>query len=279
LTPAHVLAIARREPNTPLWLEGGFYGLASRSTRLQDRVVKGGTLWVVVSRRGTGSKRSYSLAFRLVHCKHKHYEGSEWPNAVVGDRDRSRLFASNDARLLLMSLRFEPFAPIRNAGLIGQSIQTPRLLSADDVSLLEEHGASVNRWSVFVSYDHRDEASARRLSDSLARLGINVFRDHEALRPGQEWPGALEHAIRSARHFVLLVGRHTLERPWVKKELRLALGSKRITIIPVLAGGKLEDWETEFPGLSAIQALEYGSPSWGKFVDRLLRELRVRSVR
>jgi hypothetical protein len=275
--PAHLLAIARWEDNNQQWLDGGFYGLASKSTRLQHRVGRGGTLWIVVSRRGPVQRRAYSLAFRLVGCEHRDDPGGKWPHAVVGDPDRSMLFASNDARLLLMSLRFEPYGPIRHAGLIGQSIQTPRLLNSDDVLLLEEHGAAANRWSVFVSYDRRDLTTARRLSESLARRGISVFRDQEGLRAGQQWPRALEHAIRKSRHFVLLVGRHTHESSNVKKELRLALEDSRTTIIPVLAGGRLEDWETEFPGLSTTQAPECGSPSWGVFVDRLVRDLRVRS--
>ena len=275
-SPADVLAIARWEDNTRPWLEGEFYGLASKSVRLQERVGRGGTLWVVVSRRGPAGRRSYSLAYRLVGCQPKLYRDSKWPYAVVGDADRSRLFASNDARLLLMSLRFDPFAPIKSAGLIGQSIQYPRRLSADDVTLLNDHGLAANRWSVFVSYDRRDNLSrARRLSDSLARRGMNVFRDQEGLRTGQHFPPALAHAIAGARHFVLLIGPHTHESGWVKEELTLARTNRKCTINPVLAGGDLTSWEHEFPGLSTLHAREYADPSWGKFVELMVRDLRA----
>lgn len=139
----HALAIARWEDNRKSWLDGDFFGLTSKRTDLQDLVGDGGTLWIVVSRQQPSGRRNYSLSFRLDKCKAHTYRkpGRFGPYAVVGDPARSTLFASNDATLLLLSLRFDPFSPIDRgvassrgrhketpdrSKVIGQSIQTPR---------------------------------------------------------------------------------------------------------------------------------------------------------
>ena len=108
------LAIARWEDNRKDWLEGDYFGLTSKRTDLQDLVGDGGTLWIVVSRAQRPGSRTYSLSFRLEGCKkHNYKKPSRFGRyGVVGDPARSTLFASNDARLLLLSLRFDPVLPI-----------------------------------------------------------------------------------------------------------------------------------------------------------------------
>ena len=110
----HALAIVRWEDNRKGLRDGDFFGLTSKRTYLQDLVGNGRTLWIIVSR--GRQPRMYSLSFRLEKCRNHHYKdtGRFGRHAVIGDPESSTLFASNDARLLLLRLRFDPFSPINN---------------------------------------------------------------------------------------------------------------------------------------------------------------------
>lgn len=272
---ANVLALARWEDNRDGWLRGGFYGLDSKLPTLQGLVGDGGTLWIVVSRRRSRGGRLYSLSFRLTNCKARTYahEGAFGRYGVVGDPVGSALFASNDAKLLLLSLRFQPYRPITTADKIGQSLQTPRRLGAADVALLREHATAVDRWGVFLSYARPDLPRARRLADALHRLGVNVFRDQEALRGGDYWWPAIKRAIRGSRHVLLLWGRHTHTSHWVQRELRYA--HRRGThVLPILAGGAPRAWP-DLPWLHRLHAIPYGDPTWSDFTRDLVALLRT----
>jgi hypothetical protein len=282
----HALAIARWEDNRKDWLEGDYFGLTSERTDLQDLVGDGGTLWIIVSRGQSGEPRTYSLSFRLDKCRKHTYRkpGRFGPYSVVGDPDRSTLYASNDARLLLLSLRFDPFLPIDHSSdptekkneettdrlkIIGQSIQTPRCLNKADVKLLRDFGAETDRWSVFVSYQRTeiDTKIATKLSAAIQRHGVNVFRDQEALRPGQRWWPTLKRAVGRARHLVIVIGRTTHKSVWVKREVDHAI-KKGVNVIPVLAGGALEHWAD----LRALHALTYKHGRWYELVRQVLAE-------
>ena len=153
----HILAIARWEDNQEEWLEGNYLRLISKSRRLQQRVGEGGTLWIVVSRPKSDGGRLYSLSFRLNNCRMETYahETQYGRHAVVGDPTQSTVFAPNDATLLLLSLRFDPYRPIKNIRKIGYSIRSPRHLNKLDIQLLEKYSEVPDRWRVFISYQSK----------------------------------------------------------------------------------------------------------------------------
>jgi len=272
----HALAIARWEENSESWREGKYFELTSRRSDLQDLVGDGGTLWVIVSRRRPRGGRTYSLSFRLDNCQAHTYRAAPrfGPFAVRGDDNRSTLFASNDAALLLLGLRFDPVNPIDNNNdrlrVVGQSIQRPRCLNRADVELLRAFGAEKDRWSIFLSYQRTaaDTKAAKRLAAALQAHGRNVFRDQEALRAGQRWWPTLQRAIGRARHLVVLIGPTTHESTWVTREVRHAL-RKKVHVIPVVMGGSLRHWASI--GLNEVQGLTHRQGQWHDLVDQVLR--------
>ena len=266
----HALAIARWEDNHQDWLEGNYLGLISKKPRLQQIVGEGGTLWIILSRPKPGSGRVNSLSFRLNNCRIVTYDQPTkfGQYAVLGDPLYSTVFASNDAKLLLLGLRFNPYHPIEKPGRIAQSIQTPRCLNKDDIRLLEEFAAAADRWSVFISYQHADIRTAERLSKTLVQSGVNVFRDKEALRAGEKWWPALEHAIIRSRYFVVLLGKETHRSLWVRREIQVAM-DHGIRIIPVLMGAALENWK-DTPDLLKWHGLALRPGSWSLFIEQLL---------
>jgi hypothetical protein len=203
----------------------------------------------------------------LNKCKIVTFEraGEFGKYAVLGEPNYSRFFAANDAKYLLLSLRFEPYLPIKEPGLIGQSIQTPRCLSKYDVQLLKDYSVASDRWSVFISYQNSDAKRAKKLSNTLVQHGVSVFRDKEALRGGEKWWPALKHAIKRSRYFVVLLGAETHTSDWVKKEIQVAR-ENGVRLIPILAGAKTRDWKD----ILDRHALSLLPGKWSYLIEQLL---------
>jgi hypothetical protein len=244
------LALARVEGNREQWLSGSYFELRSNKKLLQDWVGDGGTLWVVVSRPAQGGGRRYSLTFRYSGCSRYTYpQSGRWGQfAVRGDPKRSEFYAENDARLLLLALRFQNGSPIKGFDSIGQSLQTPRLLTEEDVRLVERYRPPTDVWGAFISYCRADETAASALKEALNGEGVSVFLDKSTIPPAEQWSEAIEHGIARSRSLVLIIGESTHESEWVHKEIELAQ-SKGVKIIPVSLTGSFDT----FPHLKKYQ--------------------------
>jgi hypothetical protein len=78
---------------------------------------------------------------------------------------------------------------------------------------------------IFVSYERQDGMGpAQALRKRLEERGFTLWQDLIALEGGLEWWMQIEQAIKSPslEHVVLVVTPGALERPIIKKELRLA---------------------------------------------------------
>lgn len=197
-------------------------------------------------------------------------EGDFGRHAVRGGAERSRLFATSDARLLLLALRFEPTNPINGPddNQISKSLRVPRCLCQSDVRLLEDYSAQSDRWSVFISYQRRgDLEAARDLSDALQQAGISVFRDQETLRGGDRWWLVIKRAISRSRRVIVLIGPDTHNSTYAMEEVRLALKEK-VRVVPVLNGGELSQWGDLGRQLANLHALDLKN-GIGSVVDGL----------
>ncbi len=252
----HAIVLASWEKNSKAWLDGDFYRLRSNKRRLQKTVGDGGTLWIVVSR-PAGNGRLYTVSFRLNKCRSETYkeDGDFGRFGVIGNK-QSKFFAANDARLLLLALRFDPVCPINGPAdnQISNSIRTVRCLSQSDVELLESNVVHSDRWSTFVSYRRKDSKLAMELSEALQLQGLSVFRDLEGLRAGDEWWPTLKRAIARSQRLVVLIGRQTHKSPWVRREINYAL-KNNVPVVPVLAGGNFQSWGALGERLSSRHAL------------------------
>ena len=304
----NALAFVTAEQNDDSWLEGGFYGVASSKPRLQELAGNGGTVWVVVSRPHPDGGRMYTISMRLENCASKisridpetneprlfdaplvkpfaDWKPSRFGEYVVrGNVLQSKLIAANDAKLLLMSLRFVPFKPLKgpSPASISNSLRPSRELSEDDVQLLKEYADLADRWSVFISYKSEDSYRgeicgtldmAGALSDFLQAYGVNVFRDKEKLRAGDKWPEVLKLAVERARCVVLLIGAHTHESDWVRREIDHAR-QKDVRVIPVLFRGNVKQWATQSEiKLASVHAVKAADMDDTDVFKKILRDL------
>ncbi len=75
---------------------------------------------------------------------------------------------------------------------------------------------------IFLSYSRADMSKATALKNTLDNEKINVFRDIESIRIGDNWMQKLQEALVSCSAFVLLIGEKGIER-WVGVEVEVAL--------------------------------------------------------
>jgi hypothetical protein len=77
---------------------------------------------------------------------------------------------------------------------------------------------------VFIAYVCEDKPFALRLANALEAAGMKPWLDCRKLRPGQNWPAAIERAIETSDFFVPCFSRRALrKRGHFPYELRLAL--------------------------------------------------------
>jgi len=129
--------------------------------------------------------------------------------SVEGDPTTSRIFAQNNAKLPLLSLRFEPANPIDAPDVIGNSLQQLRELNQSDQALLAEFADAYANWEAFLSYSHRDHVAADDLTSDLERSGIKTFHDSKSLKGGDFWWSEILKAIEKAKCLIVVVGKDT----------------------------------------------------------------------
>jgi hypothetical protein len=130
--------------------------------------------------------------------------------------------------------------------------------------------------SVFISY-RRNESSAFGLL-LVARLKLvgveNPFIDMN-IDPGAEWHAHLKQTIQRSKFFICLLGPHTLESEYVRKEIEWALDTQGLTIIPVWHNGfkRGDDYPLGLETKNAIRVKEESAEEYNIAVIRLLNIL------
>ena len=76
----------------------------------------------------------------------------------------------------------------------------------------------------FISYAREDVRVAERLEADLRRLGADPWLDVRRLRGGEAWKPAIQRALRSSTHVVVLLSSRSVNKTgYVQNELRSAL--------------------------------------------------------
>jgi hypothetical protein len=153
---------------------------------------------------------------------------------------------------------------------------------------IEASDDASTRKTIFISY-RRDDAQgyARALYDELSdHYGEgSVFRDLDALAPGEDYAARIDDAISDCDVAVILIGkswatatdadgRRRLDDPndLLVQEIAAALKPGR-KVLPVLVEGAQMPDESAFPpaieGLKRLNALEISDSRWRADVDRL----------
>ena len=120
----------------------------------------------------------------------------------------------------------------------------------------------------FVSYSRADSAFALRLVEDLKAAGANVWLDQLDIEPGTPWDSAIENALLSSGHLLVILSNVSVTSDNVRDEISYALG-QQMKVIPVLH----QDCKVPFR-LARLQHIDFRN-DYPTALNHLLRTLRV----
>lgn len=90
---------------------------------------------------------------------------------------------------------------------------------------------------VFVCYASEDKSTAQQISVELTALGAAIWFDEWEIRIGDSIVQRIDAALGRITHLVVLLSRSSVNKPWVNKELSVALmrqlTQKSVTVLPL----------------------------------------------
>lgn len=131
---------------------------------------------------------------------------------------------------------------------------------------------------MFLSYSHRDDALASKLTKNLESEGVRVWYGSRDILPGDNWAEKIANALADSDAMVVLISPSALESSSVKREIEYALGKKDYShrLIPVVVGGRKLLQASNFPWilkkLNVIQLSEDEKSEEG--FERVVEALR-----
>jgi hypothetical protein len=187
-----------------------------------------------------------------------------------------------DYRTLLKSERL-PLVFLQGCGL-PESFITPLPTLLNDPT---------QRYSVFISYSHQDEAFAQRLYDALQGKGVRCWYAPEDIQGGKKIHEQIDAAIRVYDKLLLILSEHSMNSEWVKTEIanarrREVIQNRRMLFpIRLVDYGAIGTWtcfDADTGKDAAREIREYFIPDFSNWQDhdsfekafaRLLRDLKA----
>jgi hypothetical protein len=134
----------------------------------------------------------------------------------------------------------------------------------------------------FISYSHADRSQVVPLASYIDRLGLEVWLDTKELKGGDSLIEAVSDAISTANAYVVCLSPASVQSPWVRHELSVALALEteqgKPKVLPVLLA------KTDIPAMLAGRmyvdistSFDAGRESIRRFVDANFAELGTTS--
>jgi WD40 repeat protein/energy-coupling factor transporter ATP-binding protein EcfA2 len=133
---------------------------------------------------------------------------------------------------------------------------------------------SANSQHVFISYARADGEFVARLIADLEAAGVNVWIDHQGLKPGTpNWEEALREAIRSSAAVMLVASPSSRRSKYVQAEIDIAQMYDHV-IYPVWAVG--EHWIDCVPmSLNRVQHIDLRGDGYAHGLPLILETVRA----
>lgn len=101
----------------------------------------------------------------------------------------------------------------------------------------------MNPSHIFISHASKDDAFVKDLREALESHQLSVWVDSRNLRGGSKLAPEISQAIEQARQTIVVLSPHTINSPWVRKEIQQALAVEQARkdegyrVIPLLLPG------------------------------------------
>ena len=124
---------------------------------------------------------------------------------------------------------------------------------------------------IFISYTHADESFVKKLTVDLQGK-FNVWVDEYKVGANVPLMEQIAATIEVSDFMLVVISRHSVIAPWVKRELAIAIEhslQKKIAVIPLLI-----DNSTPPPEIKGIMHISFTTQTYAESIKRLLELLR-----
>jgi hypothetical protein len=89
---------------------------------------------------------------------------------------------------------------------------------------------------VFLSYSHKDQGIAKKISIQLSSLGIDAWTADDNILPGENWSLAVGKALQRSDAMVVLLSPDAVDSQSVRNDVSFALSSPKFEgrVVPVI---------------------------------------------
>lgn len=148
---------------------------------------------------------------------------------------------------------------------------------------------AIEFYSCFVSYSSKDQEFVERLHADLQSHGVRCWFAPEDLRIGDPFRQRIDEAVRFREKLLIVLSQHSVQSPWVEKEVEAAFEEERrrktIVIFPI----RLDDavMETDHAWAADIRRTRHigdftkrgEQDAYQRAFNRLLRDLTLEEAR
>jgi formylglycine-generating enzyme required for sulfatase activity len=120
---------------------------------------------------------------------------------------------------------------------------------------------------IFISYSRKDQDFARRLAESLAQMGADIWLDVDDIPAGMKWSSAIQEGLDTAQVLIVIISPDSMTSRNVEDEWHYYLDNNK-PVLPVL----LEPAKIHFQ-LSRIQYVDFHTQPFDVALFRLQHEL------
>lgn len=93
-------------------------------------------------------------------------------------------------------------------------------------------------YDVFLSHNRQQKPWVREFCKLLRDGGLNVFFDEDSIKPGEDTVSAIEKAIESSRHVILVISPSSIASNWVALETAITVyndpDASKGVLIPII---------------------------------------------
>lgn len=174
-----------------------------------------------------------------------------------------------------------PFTPANLNPLLewAQSLGAlqPTLIAEDLVNAAESikekrHAQEKSRRVAFLSHSSLDKPFIRQLAADLTANNIDVWLDEQRIRVGDSIPEKIAQGLAGSDYFLIGISEHSINSPWVRKELNNALVNevqrRKVHILPL----RLDD--SKMPQIISDKKYSDFSKSYKTGLDDLLATMK-----
>lgn len=126
--------------------------------------------------------------------------------------------------------------------------------------------------SIFISYTREDLAFVKRLINDMDSSEIEIWVDHEKIRPGTpDWENSVRDGIRASDAIVFIASPESALSLYTRDELRIARDNGKL-VYPIWANGKI--WSDCIPlGWGSIQYVDARESKYETAIYELTTQL------